>query len=481
MIEKKLRIPAIYLPIFEKDCPENVLLWGGRGSGRSYTAGYKVLTFCMQAQAGDTFFVGRYFKDDLESTVIKQIKICAMELGIPFIEDSKERVVLPNGCIIRFESFKDETNLRSSPQTIGFWYEECQQADNLEVLMNLRATARRVADRFFTIWTMNRLTPKDSAFDMFERMSPDMKLVVYACVFDNEFAKGSVYQEYLEAKKQLARGDMTEDEFNLVWLGLPSMDGERTFYKYRFLDLARDDGKDSLDYADFVGRVAGVDLSFGGADFCVYTLLDCFVGGKKKIVRTEKWKPISSLDTAARISEWCRADNVKIVATDSGDGGGKDIYERLQQLLPSNLCEVYRFVPGTPLKNGIYAGISAANMRAYEHLRLRNDLELGRVFALPDKYITSMASLWKIDMRDGKFYVESKSDNKKHTGKSPDENDSLVIANAMSHRFMQTIPTYKRVLSERKINDGFLADAPTLGAGESRVGNFVVKRDTKYS
>lgn len=439
-----LSVPAVYLPLFEQDTPENILLWGGRGAGRSYTAAYYVLLYCMTCQPDETFFVGRLYADDIPSTVARQIRICAQDLGIRFLEESKDRFALDGGCEIRFTSFKDELNLRSSPKTVGMWYEEAQQADNLITLMNLRATARRVKGKFKFIASMNRTKPNDAMWTLFARIPESKKKVFYACVWDNPFADGNVMTEWNEAKEQLKNGDMTEDEYNLVWRGLPAMDGENTFYKWRFLERALNSGADEINPELLVGRVAGVDLAYGGADFCVYTELEVFSDNKRRIVRTETWKPISNADTAGRITQFCREGNVLRVGIDAGDGGGKGIWQDVSANFPetndeifSKKCSVIRYVPGVALKNAVISGFMAANKRAYDHLALRNDLELNRVFALPVRYVDVMANIWKTATRDGKFYIESKAENKKHTGKSPDENDSMVIANTMANELLK--------------------------------------------
>lgn len=439
-----LKVPEVYVPLFDdSEQVENILLWGGRGAGRSYTAAYYVLLYCMTCKPDETFFVGRLYADDIEKTVFRQIRICAQDLGIKFLEESKERVLLDGGCEIRFDSFKDELNLRSSPKTVGLWYEEAQQADNLITLMNLRATARRVKGKFRFIATMNRTKPNDAMWTLFARLGADKKKVFYACVWDNPFADGNVLTEWEEAKAQLARGDMTEDEYNLVWRGLPAMDGENTFYKWRFLERALGLGEAEINEELLVGRVAGVDLAYGGADFCVYTELEVFNDGKRRIVRTETWKPISNADTAGRITQFCREGHVLRVGIDAGDGGGKGIWQDVSNNFPASegdffteQTKVIRYVPGIALKNAVVGGYMAANKRAFDHLTLRNDLELGRVYALPIRYVDVMANIWRTSTRDGKFYIESKAENKKHTGKSPDENDSMVIANTMANELL---------------------------------------------
>ena len=432
-----IKVPDVYLPIFSEDCKENLLLWGGRGAGRSYTAAYKVVLFCMGKPADCTFFVGRYYKDDIEKSVYRQIRIAMKDLGVVADEESKERIKLRGGCEIRFESFKDELNLRSSPKTIGVWFEEGQQSDNLIDLMNLRATARRVKDTFLFLVTMNRTKPNNATWELFRRLNNSEKTVIYACVWDNPFASGSVMTEWETAKRQVETGDMTQDEYDLVWKGLPAMDGERTFYKYAFLDAAKDTGDGVINPDLYIGKVAGVDLSFGGTDLCVYTELEVFADKKRRVCRSESWKPISQMDTTGRITQFLREGQVSMAAVDGGDGGGKGIWEALCQNFRSGDCEVLRFVPGVPLKNSIIAGHQAANVRAYAHMALRKDLELGLVYNLPLRYIDVMANIWKESTKDGKIYIESKESNRKHTGRSPDENDSMVIANDVANKLLK--------------------------------------------
>lgn len=438
---KNLEVPEVYLPLFAEQTPENVLLWGGRGAGRSYTAAYKVVMFCLGKPADCTFFVGRYYKDDIEKSVFRQIRIAIKDLGVKTEEFSKDRIKLVGGCEIRFESFKDELNLRSSPKTIGVWYEEAQQADNLINLMNLRATARRVPDCFLFLATMNRTKPNDAMFELFKRLSDSEKLEIYACVWDNKFASGSVMTEWESAKRQLSAGDMTQDEYDLVWKGLPNMDGEKTFYKYSFLEAAKDSGADQLHPDMMVAKVAGVDLAYGGTDLCVYTEMEVYADKKRRVVRAESWKPVSTMDTIGRITQFIREDNVDICGLDAGDGGGKGVYEAVSSNFKNSGVEIVRYVPGVTLKNTVVSGLMAANMRAYSHMKLRNDLELGLVFAIPPRYVDVMANIWKTSTREGKVYIESKEENRKHTGRSPDENDSLVICNEMANRHLNGITT----------------------------------------
>lgn len=438
IVTKDLTVPEVYLPLFQAKTAENVLLWGGRGAGRSYTAAYKVVLFCMGKPDDCTFFVGRYYKDDIEKSVFRQIRIAIKDLGVQTEEFSKERIKLRGGCEIRFESFKDELNLRSSPKTIGVWYEEAQQADNVINLVNLRATARRVPDCFLFIATMNRTKPNDAMYEMFKRLNDKEKLVIYACVWDNTFASGSVMKEWEDAKRQLECGDITQDEYDLVWRGLPNMDGERSFYRYQYLENAKDRGEGILNDELYLGKVAGVDLAYGGTDLCVYTEMEVYADKRRKVVRAESWKPVSAKDTAGRITQFIREGNVSICGIDGGDGGGKGIYEDVSGNFGRSDIEIVRYVPGVPLKNTVVAGLMAANMRAYSHMKLRNDLELGYVYGLPARYVDVMANIWKTSTREGKVYIESKEENRKHTGRSPDENDSLVICNEMANKMLKS-------------------------------------------
>lgn len=438
IVTKDLTVPEVYLPLFQAKTAENVLLWGGRGAGRSYTAAYKVVLFCMGKPDDCTFFVGRYYKDDIEKSVFRQIRIAIKDLGVQTEEFSKERIKLRGGCEIRFESFKDELNLRSSPKTIGVWYEEAQQADNVINLVNLRATARRVPDCFLFIATMNRTKPNDAMYEMFKRLDDKEKLVIYACVWDNTFASGSVMKEWEDAKRQLECGDITQDEYDLVWRGLPNMDGERSFYKYSFLEASKDRGEGILNDELYLGKVAGVDLAYGGTDLCVYTEMEVYADKRRKVVRAESWKPVSAKDTAGRITQFIREGNVSICGIDGGDGGGKGIYEDVSGNFGRSDIEIVRYVPGVPLKNTVVAGMMAANMRAYSHMKLRNDLELGYVYGVPARYVDVMANIWKTSTREGKVYIESKEENRKHTGRSPDENDSLVICNEMANKMLKS-------------------------------------------
>lgn len=433
----ELKVPEKYLPLFAPDCPENVLLHGGRGAGRSYTAAYKVVLFCMGKPDDCTFFVMRFFKDDIPKSVHRQIRIAMKDLGVKAEDISQERIKLKGGCEIRFESSKDEVNLRSSPRTIGCWIEEGQQNDSIINLMNLRATARRVPGCFLFLVSMNRLKPNDAVWELFKRIDEKDKLIIYACVFDNPFASGSVLTEWEQAKRQLERGDLTPDEYNLVWLGQPNMDGEKSFYKYSFLEASKDKGDGILNDELYIGKVAGVDLAFGGTDLCVYTEMEVFADKKRKVVRAESWKPVSHKDTAGRITQFLREGNVLICGIDGGDGGGKGIYEDVSGNFRKQDIEIVRYVPGVPLKNSVVAGHMAANMRAYSHMKLRNDLELGYVFGVPARYVDVMANIWKTATKEGKVYIESKEDNRKHTGRSPDENDSLVICNEMANTLLK--------------------------------------------
>lgn len=434
---KELKVPEVYLPLFSEKCPENVLLHGGRGAGRSYTAAYKVVLFCMGKPDDYTFFVMRYYKDDIPKSVHRQIRIAMSDLGIKAEEISQDRIKLKGGCEIRFESSKDEVNLRSSPKTIGCWLEEGQQNDNIINLMNLRATARRVPNCFLFLVSMNRMKPNDACWELFKRIDEKDKLVIYACVFDNPFASGSVLTEYEQAKRQLERGDLTQDEYNLVWLGQPNMDGERSFYRYQYLEAAKDRGDGILNDEMYIGKVAGVDLAYGGTDLCVYTEMEVYADKKRKVVRAESWKPISAKDTAGRITQFVREGNVIMCGIDGGDGGGKGIYEDVSGNFRRDEVEVVRYVPGVALKNTVVAGLMAANTRAYSHMKLRNDLELGYVYGVPARYIDVMANIWKTATKEGKVYIESKEENRKHTGRSPDENDSLVICNEMANQLLK--------------------------------------------
>lgn len=452
MSELSIQTPEIFVDMFQDTETENWNLWGGRGRGASTNAARKVLQYCTTCEPDWTFVAGRHYEDDVEESVAKQLMIACQEMKL-VARRKGDRIYLPVGCSILLTGLNSELNLRSIPKTCGLWFEEAQQATSTQTLANLRATTRRV-NRYLYIQSMNRVLKADPAWIAFKRIPERYRKEIYGTVLDNPFASDSVLQEYNNALEALQKGELSQEEFDLVWKGLPYDVGDDNVYRYSDLEEANKTTHD----APIIGCVIGQDLAYGGLDKNVMCLLNIHADGHYSVAFYDWWKTITSSDTKGRLVSAYQQYRPKAIGLDAGDGGGMTMYSELQEL---GVSVAERFVPGVSLKGG--SGMPA-NLRAKATLLLADKIKARKIHNLPQCFVDDMAEIRKHRSGEGAWLIEKKEDMRKRIHRSPDFHDALAIACYYADKlFKETSSKYsENVVPMPKLNIGMTKRGPTI-------------------
>lgn len=121
------------VPAYEKafyDKSEILLLWGGRGSGKSYFAAQKVVIRCV-SESNHKFLVIRRYSNKIRGSVYEQIEKVIYDLGFEndfiFNKTTLEIKHKKTGSRIVFHGLDDGEKLKSITGITGIWIEEATE------------------------------------------------------------------------------------------------------------------------------------------------------------------------------------------------------------------------------------------------------------------------------------------------------------------------------------------------------------------
>lgn len=122
-----------------------LILYGGRGSGKSEFAARKIIARCL-TEGNHRFLIMRKFRTSLRDSVIKLMTTLLDEMGIYYVYNKTDRTIkffnkkgLPNELL--FEGIDDPEKIKSIKGITGVWLEETTEfskADFITIDLSLR-------------------------------------------------------------------------------------------------------------------------------------------------------------------------------------------------------------------------------------------------------------------------------------------------------------------------------------------------------
>jgi phage terminase large subunit len=396
----KIQVPREYQELWNPNW-RNILYYGGRYSGKSYTVSQHLLLKGRESKR--RILCTRQIQNTIADSVHKLLKDQIAQFGFDDYVVTKDSIFNQvTGTEFIFKGLlRNIQEIKSLEGIDDCWVEEAQSATN-ESLDILTPTIRKPGSRL--IYTFNRFTELDPVYVRYVMSKPPRTFssqVNYDVMEKYGFLSPEIKEEIEYEKKN------NPALFAHKYLGEPLSQNE-------FAAIPRDDILKAMQHSvsSDGAFICGIDMARMGNDRIVFWL--------RKGLKTLKYKVMNkqSIDVTCDILEdWLRFNKEVILKIDdTGVGGGAtDIMKRRGwKVYPVNFG-------GSPQNTNRYPNwISEA---WFHFADIVGDSQLPMDRELLQELTTRQ---WKVDDR-GRRRIESKDDYKKRGYTSPDLADACII------------------------------------------------------
>jgi PBSX family phage terminase large subunit len=408
-----MQIPEVMLPLFENPHTHNIIE-GGRGGAKTRTIAGLIVWAMNKTPL--KVICGREIQKSLKDSSFAVIRDEIYRQGKAdrfLIKDSRSEIISKTGARAVFIGMQNHTidSIKSYEGFHWFWGEESQSIskESLDIMIPTLRTDNYFELEFgqyqfvfplrMFIYTMNPYTWNDPIKIVLPETREDTQYII-TNYYNNPWFPESLEKERLEAKE-----NMTIEEYNRIWEGIPFEDAEKVVISRKKVEDAAQ-RQASLDG----GFVVGADIARFGNDKTVFYKRQGFQIIDKMILSKQDTQTV-----ARHLHDF--AAGAKIMIDDTGVGGG--VTDKLKEL-KDNVVPIN--FGGKPMDKKKYPDIISEmwfNISdLIDEIGISNDNEL--IIELSTRYFKYTA--------DERRKVESKEEYKKRTGRnSPDLADALIL------------------------------------------------------
>jgi phage terminase large subunit len=437
--------PKKYFQELYRDKYRYVLLYGGRGGGKSMGVGEALIIRAVQKPI--LVLCTREKQSSIQEsvyTLLKEIittKILEGQLPSDFADFTREEIEFKNGSRFIFRGVGNVTidSLKSLFGVDLCWVEEASSMSQ-KSLDTLLPTIRKPGSQIF--FTYNPETLFDPiATTLANKPNPDTTFVLKINYNDNPYFPEVLEEERMRAYTAAVNsGDMMG--YNHTWLG--------ECYPEEDLLIGPDLIKKAQEFKSanhqFFNIIIGVDIAREGGDDSIA----CVRQGNKilEIKKLNKYNPSFEDELSLSIGRECSNQiaqlyfkytdaypNNKVFVHIDNIGVGASPYDFLKAMSFS------RDVFGVDFRN------SSANKEAYYNLRSQcygeakdamvKGIEIGTELGPEGELLLKQLSYIPLDHSTDTLKIKKKGDIKKKIGSSPDRADSYAITYGIPHVLMQ--------------------------------------------
>lgn len=309
---------------FLKECrkQKEIVVYGGAGSGKSYTVAQFLIIEKLLSNRNKRLLVTRKYNPSLRVTTWQLVHEILNELEIPYMENKTEQVLqLPRRNEIYFRGLDDAEKIKSSEFNY-IWMEEATEfsfEDYLQLKLRLRRATTSVNQMFLTFNPVAGWTQKQ----FFEQESDDIA-ILHTTYIDNPFLD-SEYTKMLEYLKE-----QDETYYQIYTLGQFAILKNKIYSNYKVVSKMPENFDEIIYGVDFGYNNPSVILEIGIKDDNIYIIKELYethltneelIGKLKSFVRNKNAEIYADSAEPARIEEITRAGfNVYPAKKDVKDG-----------------------------------------------------------------------------------------------------------------------------------------------------------------
>jgi len=295
---------------FLKECrkQKEIVVYGGAGSGKSYTVAQFLIIEKLLSNRNKRLLVTRKYNPSLKVTTWQLIHELLNELEIPYLENKTEQVLqLPRRNEIYFRGLDDAEKIKSSEFNY-IWMEEATEfdyEDYLQLKLRLRRATNSVNQMYLTFNPVAGWTQKQ----FFEQESDDIA-ILHTTYLDNPFLDIE-YTKMLEFLK-----DQDEAYYQIYTLGRYAILKNKIYNNYQVVSRMPEMYDEIIYGVDFGYNNPSVVLEIGLKDDNIYITKELYetrltneelIEKLKYFVRSKNAEIYADSAEPARIEEITRA------------------------------------------------------------------------------------------------------------------------------------------------------------------------------
>jgi len=255
-------IKKIYSFLQSCNKQKEIVVYGGAGSGKSYTVAQFLIIEKLLSNRNKRLLVTRKYNPSLRVTTWKLIHELLDEFEIPYIENKTEQVLqLPRRNEIYFRGLDDAEKIKSSEFNY-IWMEEATEfdyEDYLQLKLRLRRATNSVNQMYLTFNPVAGWTQKQ----FFEQESDDVA-ILHTTYVDNPFLD----KEYTEMLELLKEQD--EAYYQIYTLGQYAILKNKIYNNYQIVSKMPSSYDEIIYGVDFGYNNPSVILEIGLKDDNIY-------------------------------------------------------------------------------------------------------------------------------------------------------------------------------------------------------------------
>lgn len=223
-LELNLQIPEKFIPLFKSKKRYNVL-YGGRGSGKSWTVAEFLVLKAYQSKC--LVLCGREIQNSIKDSVHKLLSDTIDKFKFnAFFDIQRDQIIGHNGSKFIFKGLRHSVaEVKSTEGITDCWVEEAQSVsnDSWDILI---PTVRQPGSQFYI--TFNPDEETDPTYERFVTTKRDDVLLINVNYNDNPF-----FPDVLRAEMEFDRKN-NYDKYLWIWEGLPRKISDALVFKGRF-------------------------------------------------------------------------------------------------------------------------------------------------------------------------------------------------------------------------------------------------------
>ena len=278
MLTKEIKIPKFAKFLLQSDSRYKVL-YGGRGSGKSYAVSDSLLVRALEKQC--FILCAREYQNSIKDSVYSLLcqRIEAHELN-PYYRIYRDEIITTNGSKFIFKGLKH--NVQSLKSTAGITHLWVEEADSLshDSWHTLRPTIRAVGSEIWVTFNPNK--EDDVVYTTFVKNTHPSAIVTKVNYNSNPY-----FPEELEEERVYDQASLDRDLYEHIWLGECHKISDALIFKGKFFVEEFEPTR------EFGEPVYGFDFGFSQDPTAV---VEVYVTERVLYVRREAWKVGLELD-----------------------------------------------------------------------------------------------------------------------------------------------------------------------------------------